>query len=182
MRCPLLSRAEVLGGSGLGRVSGAGRRDSRRLRQFSDEFRSVRADGSSTSFPPSTSNLTWSARSRRPPPCTCATRWSEDERGHAAAADPAHDGVASPFRGPQRRRQGGAGAASRRCLRLAQIRCSWCLPIRTMSGPSSLKAPFGRTWPDHCIRVPEPAGSKVSVYLMSACCIVVAEASRCGLS
>lgn len=38
------------------------------------------------SFPLSTSNSSWSARSRRPPPCTCATRWSEDERKRAAEA------------------------------------------------------------------------------------------------
>src|SRR5215207_1706512 len=41
---------------------------------------------------------------RRPPSCTCATRWSEDERRRAVAVDPAHGGVAGRFRGPQRRR------------------------------------------------------------------------------
>ncbi len=35
---------------------------------------SARAGDSSTTFPLSTSNSTWSARSKRPRPCTCATR------------------------------------------------------------------------------------------------------------
>jgi hypothetical protein len=54
------------------------------------------------------------------------------------------------------------GAASRCCFRLAQIRCSWRMPSQVITRPSSRKAPLGRTWPDHRIRVPAAAGSNVS--------------------
>lgn len=57
----------------------------------------------------------------------------------------------------------GCDTASRCFFRLIHIRCSWRTPIQVITGPSSLKAPLGRTCPDHRIRVPAPAGSNVSV-------------------
>ena len=56
-----------------------------------------------------------------------------------------------------------AGAASSGFFRLVHIRCSWRAPIQVITGLSNLTAPFGRTCPDHRIRVSAAAGSNLSV-------------------
>ena len=61
------------------------------------------------------------------------------------------------------RSPGAGGAASRCSFRLVHIRRSWRIPIQVITGPSSRKAPLGRTCPDHRIRVPTAAGSNISV-------------------
>ena len=58
------------------------------------------------------------------------------------------------------------GGASSCCFMPAQTVCPWRLPIRAITGASSLTAPLGRTCHDHRIRGPAPTGSNVSVPLM----------------
>ena len=61
-----------------------------------------------------------------------------------------------------------------------QIARSWRRPIRLITGVSSRIAPFGRTTHAQRILVPPGTGVKVSVPAMSACAMVVREASRAG--
>ena len=58
------------------------------------------------------------------------------------------------------------GGASSCCFMPAQTVCPWRLPIRAITGASSLTTPLGRTCHDHRIRGPAPTGSNVSVPLM----------------
>jgi hypothetical protein len=57
---------------------------------------------------------------------------------------------------------------------------SWRRPIRLITGVSSRIAPFGRTTHAQRILVPPGTSVKVSVPAMSACAMVVREASRAG--
>ena len=61
-----------------------------------------------------------------------------------------------------------------------QIARSWRRPSRLITGVSSRLAPFGRT--THAQRILRPAGHRleVSVPAMSACAMVVREASQAG--
>ena len=61
-----------------------------------------------------------------------------------------------------------------------QIARSWRRPSRLINGVSSRLAPFGRTTHAQRILVPPGTGSKFSVPAMSACAIVVREASQAG--
>ena len=61
-----------------------------------------------------------------------------------------------------------------------QIARSWRRPIRLITGASSRIAPFDRTTHAQRILVPPGTGVKVSVPAMSACAMVVREASWAG--
>ena len=61
-----------------------------------------------------------------------------------------------------------------------QIARSWRRPIRLITGLSRRLGPFGRMTHAERILVPPGTVSKVSVPAMSACVMVVCEASREG--
>jgi hypothetical protein len=61
-----------------------------------------------------------------------------------------------------------------------QIVRSWRRPSRLISGVSSRVAPFGRTTHAQRILVPPGTGANVSIPAMSACAIVVRDASQVG--